>query len=281
MSFGSAFTHGFMHGILDNMFFGGFNRFCFMPMNWGCGCGFGGGFWQYPNMSLFSTPPIYTTPMPKLDATSAWDWVNTQQPQETEFDKFIRNMPKVKIDEEPGKEPEVEVEHDEKPKAKHWSEMTDDELKATYGNYTRKLTDKNNNITAEKLDKYLKGKGVLEGKGKVFMEAQQKYGIGAAVLVGICMNESAKGTSNLAKTKNNVGGVRSGSEWKQYSSVDECIMDMARFLNSGYVKNSKPLTTLYQVNGQYCPVAEVDSNSGWAKNVEFYAKEVDKACATA
>jgi uncharacterized FlgJ-related protein len=68
------------------------------------------------------------------------------------------------------------------------------------------------------------------------------------------MNESAKGTSDLAQNKNNVGGVRiSGSkEFRKFESVDKCIDYMASFLKSGYVDNSgRPLKQLYQINAKY------------------------------
>ena len=170
-------------------------------------------------------------------------------------------------------------------KGKHWSEMTDSQLQQVYGNYTRDIT-KPYSGTAEDLNRYLIGKGVLEGKGQVFMEAQERYEISAAVLVGIAMNESAKGTSNLARNKNNIGGVRiSGStEFRTFESVDDCIMEMARFLKAGYVDNSgRPLTQLYQINAKYCPTSDPTDTSGhngfWARAVDKYANEVDAALA--
>ena len=113
--------------------------------------------------------------------------------------------------------------------------------------------------------------GVLANKGSVFLEAQKQYGINAAFLASICINESGNGTSNLAKTKNNVGGVRiSGStEFRAYTSVDECIMDMARFLKSSYI--DKGLTTIGQIGAKYCPAGDptdkTGMNSRWAANV--------------
>ena len=166
-------------------------------------------------------------------------------------------------------------------KTKHWTKMTDEEMKKVYGNYTRDITTPYNG-SVEKLNKYLKGKGKLEGAGQAFMDAQRKYGISAVALIGIVMNESAKGKSELAMKRNNVGGVRipNSKEFKTYSSVRDCIMDMARFLKAGYVDNkSRPLTKLYQVNAKYCPAADTTDKNGlnsyWAKNVEKYAKEVE------
>lgn len=170
-------------------------------------------------------------------------------------------------------------------KGKHWTEMTDEEMKLVYGNYTRDIT-KLYRGTAADLNKYLKGKGVLEGQGRAFIDAQNKYGISAAVLIGIAINESASGTSKNARQKNNVGGVRipNSTTFKTYNSVAECISDMARFLKSGYVNNSgRPLTKLYQINAKYCPTADPTDddnlNALWARNVNKYAAEVESILA--
>ena len=168
-------------------------------------------------------------------------------------------------------------------KGKHWTEMTDSEMRQVYGDYTRDIT-KPYNGTAEDLNKYLKGKGVLEGQGQAFIDAQKKYGISASVLVGIAMNESGGGKSKNAREKNNVGGVRipGSTTFKTYSSVAECISDMARFLKSGYVNNNgRPLTKLYQINAKYCPSSDPTDrdnvNSFWARNVDRYTSEVETA----
>ena len=164
--------------------------------------------------------------------------------------------------------------------------MTDKELQQVYGNYTRDIT-KPYGGTAEDLNKYLKGKGKLEGMGGAFIRAQEKYGISATVLVGIAMNESAQGTSKLARKKNNVGGVRKSgtTEFRKFNSVEDCIMEMARFLKAGYVNNSgRSLTKLYQVNAKYCPASDPTDSSGingyWARNVEKYAREVEQKLGT-
>lgn len=168
-------------------------------------------------------------------------------------------------------------------KGKHWTEMTDEEMRLVYGDYTRDIT-KPYQGTAADLNKYLKGKGVLEGQGQAFIDAQKRYGISASALVGIAMNESAGGTSKNARQKNNVGGVRvaGSTTFKSYSSVAECISDMARFLKSGYVDNSsRSLTKLYQINAKYCPTADPTDhdnlNALWARNVNKYASEVESA----
>lgn len=170
-------------------------------------------------------------------------------------------------------------------RAKHWSQMTDAEITEVYGNYTRDIRTPYTGTSA-KLNKYLKGKGKLENMGQAFMDAQRQYGISAAVLIGIAMNESTGGKSDNAMKRNNIGGVRipGSTQFKTYSSVRDCIMDMARFLKAGYVNNKgRPLTKLNQVNAKYCPASDKTDgkglNSYWARNVEMYAKEVESVMA--
>ena len=163
----------------------------------------------------------------------------------------------------------------------HWSKMSDSELIEIYGNYAMDVTQKYKG-DAQALNKYLVGKGVLEGKGQAFLDAQKKYGISAAVLVGICSHETGYGKSNLAIRKNNVGGIRkSGSkEFRTFNSVDECIDFMARLLKNNYVDNEgRSLCKLYQINAKYCPITDpTDKNCGnsiWAKSVTNIVKQIE------
>src|SRR5699024_6656123 len=53
-------------------------------------------------------------------------------------------------------------------------------------------------ISVQDLNKELKGKGILEGKGKAFIEASQKYNINEIYLVSHALLETGNGTSKLA-----------------------------------------------------------------------------------
>ena len=297
-TFGQGFNFGFMTGMFNNTF--GFNAFASFHM-----CNF----FSNP-LPTFFTPSYdfsnfyqYQTPMPMMNS-SLFSYASTNflTPQMSfcqnnlytlpDFssswslggDRFIKNGGSKKGD------GNSELEG---LKGKHWSELTDSQLLQIYGNYTRditKLSDistpEKESAVVEKLNDYLADKGVLAGKGQAFVDAQKQHGISAAVLVGIVMNESGKGTSDLAKNKNNVGGVRivGSTEFRTFDSVEACIAEMARFLKAGYVDNSgRPLTKLYQVNAKYCPTSDPTDDSGtnglWAKNVDMYAGQVDKALA--
>lgn len=163
-----------------------------------------------------------------------------------------------------------------------WTKKTDQELQNIYGSYSKDIT-KLYEGNADNLNKYLKDKGVLKGMGQIFIDAQNTYGISASVLVGICMNETNMGTSNLAKYKKNVGGLRiPGSiEFQKFDKIEDSILEMARVLKVGYVNNTiRPLTKLYEINARYCPVTDTTDtkniNQYWAKNVNTYIEEVEK-----
>ena len=131
--------------------------------------------------------------------------------------------------------------------------------------------------SADDINRHLKG--VLKGQGEKFLEMQEKYGINAAFLAGIVMNESANGTSDLAVKKNNVGGVRyPGSyKFKEYDDVGDCIEHMAKFLSNSYIKKGK--TTIGTIAAKYCPVSdETDKdnlNQYWPRNVGSKMAKID------
>lgn len=317
MSFWSNFTHGFAHGAFDSMFGGFWGMPCGnwgmccnqIPMFFTPSL-FMGGFNRYvqPMVNVSQLPIVMNLPgAPQWpDAPmSGFDFFKTETPtfkDDVGFDTFdFSNTQKASLSWDTyfqtptfaSGNKKSEVKKDVKSaedtkgskntkgktgaKVKHWSKMSDEELKSVYGNYSRDITQPYKGSAAD-INKYLEGNGVLEGQGQAFIDAQNKYGISAAVLVGIAMFETGGGKSNIARSKNNVGGVRiSGSkEFRKFDSVADCVMEMARFLKVGYAENSgRPLTKLYQVNGKYCPASETSGNSRWAKNIDHYASELE------
>ena len=160
---------------------------------------------------------------------------------------------------------------------------SDEQMREIYGNYSRDITTPYSG-NAEDLNRYLKGKGVLSGQGQAFIDAQNKYGISAAVLAGIAISESG-GTSSLARKRFNVTSISSSRGWRRFNNVSECIDYTASMLANRYVKNSGlsgvSLKTLYQINAKYCPVSDTRNNSSnnrfWAQNVENKVREIEKA----
>lgn len=131
--------------------------------------------------------------------------------------------------------------------------------------------------TAEQLNLHLKG--VLKGTGSTLLRLQEKYGISAAFLAAIAINESANGSSYSARKRNNVGGVRKAgsTKFKVYKSVDDCLEDMAKFLKKNYIDQGR--TTVGRVGAKYCPTSDHTDTQGinqfWPRNVGTYMAQID------
>lgn len=94
------------------------------------------------------------------------------------------------------------------------------------------------NYDGSDIDQYLSFLGYnaqnskMYGYGAYFVDAQEKYGTNAAMMFAIGANESAFGTSALAKNKNNLFGLNAidGSAYgsgSTYSSIEGCIYDFS------------------------------------------------------
>ena len=88
-------------------------------------------------------------------------------------------------------------------------------------------------------EQYTPSDSLLRNTGNYFIKAQNEYGTNAALLVGIAMNESDRGTSNLAKTKFNVFGTNAKDGYVEgadkFSSIEECIMRVSNYsFSNGY-----------------------------------------------
>ena len=59
--------------------------------------------------------------------------------------------------------------------------------------------DQPQNISIDKINQFLKGKGVLENQGAAFNKAAQMYGINEVYLISHALLETGNGTSQLAK----------------------------------------------------------------------------------
>ena len=82
-------------------------------------------------------------------------------------------------------------------------------------------------------EQYTPTDSLLRNTGNYFIKAQNEYG------VGIAMNESDRGTSNLAKTKFNVFGTNAKDGYVEnadkFSSIEECIMRVSNYsFSNGY-----------------------------------------------
>lgn len=109
-------------------------------------------------------------------------------------------------------------------------------------------------------------KNPLYGKGEVFIEKGEKYGVNPAVLASIAMFESGRGTSYAARVKKNVGGIMGRKSLRTFASVDDCIDVMAKTLQTRKNENIKDVYQL-GLSGKYC---DKSVGSEWAKNVMVF-----------
>lgn len=88
------------------------------------------------------------------------------------------------------------------------------------------------NYTKENIDAYNKERlnktSLLQNTGEFFIDTQDKYGVNAILMWAIGMNESAQGTSNIAKATNNLFGLNAvdktpGQSASYFPSIEDCI----------------------------------------------------------
>lgn len=103
--------------------------------------------------------------------------------------------------------------------------------------------------TAEDLDRYFdEGSppfldSPLKGYGEAFIEAQEEYGINALYLAAKAIHESAWGTSEIAKKRNNLFGIRATDSNPlqnalDFDTLEDNIHYAAKFIREGYAHHS-------------------------------------------
>lgn len=117
---------------------------------------------------------------------------------------------------------------------------------------------------------------VLIGKGKVFLEMGEKYGVNPVSIMAIAMQESARGTSAAARTKNNIGGLIGRKGQIKFDSVDSCIESMAKLLQK-HIKNGRTTISALGKSGKYCAKSH---SREWVKNCNFYIQKIESQKAT-
>lgn len=95
------------------------------------------------------------------------------------------------------------------------------------------------------LREYLKRFPDLLGISSTLLEVQEEYGVNAILLLAIIRLESGNGKSNLAVSKNNLGGIVSSASSGQaitvhrsFDSKEECVKYMGRLLSQHYLRES-------------------------------------------
>ncbi|GFP74264.1 Ig-like domain-containing protein [Clostridium fungisolvens] len=169
-------------------------------------------------------------------------------------------------------------------------------------------------ISADDLNNILKGKGILEGKGSVFIEAGKANNINPIYLVSHALLETGNGSSKLAngiyvnqlhseagnvnsdltnvegKTVYNMFGIGAydsnanlwGSEraYKEgWFSVDSAIMGGAKFIGTSYINSSYKQDTIYKMrwNTNYVP-HQYATDIAWANSQCYNIKKLVDQC---
>jgi len=133
-------------------------------------------------------------------------------------------------------------------------------------NKNTKVKDQLFHGTAQDLNKCLKGTP-LDGLGQAFLDAQEKYGVNALLLMSITKVESSYGEKpakdKAGVHKYNVSGLKKrGGGYQNNESYAQCIDSCASSLKRLYF-NAKPVrATILQINKQYCP-----GNLKWSVDV--------------
>ncbi|RID88210.1 hypothetical protein D1953_04430 [Peribacillus asahii] len=125
-------------------------------------------------------------------------------------------------------------------------------------------------VTANQIDDYIeknyKSHGqvsVLTGKGSVFIEAGNKYGVNALYLAAHAIHESAFGTSQISLGKNNLFGFGSYDASPyiasyRFPSIDENIMYIAQQMKATYLNE---VSGGFRYKGAYLGFSTKDLNN--------------------
>lgn len=155
-----------------------------------------------------------------------------------------------------------------------------------YYNYYQYLPGRSkSSYDANDINEYFKAKtpsdSVLRNTGKYFIKAQNKYGVNASVMVGVAMNESAKGTSTLAKQKNNIFGINAKdsnpNNANYFKSIENCIDEFAKeWMSNEYLNPNS-----WKYNGSNLGNKETGCNVRyasdpyWSEKASSYMNEMD------
>ena len=103
---------------------------------------------------------------------------------------------------------------------------------------TAYTTDQLNNVLNSKIAGRTSAMTNMAG---TFWNYQNQYGVNALIAIGVAANESAWGTSNIARNKNNLFGLNAvdtspGQSANTYSSVDSCVKTfMETYMSKRYL----------------------------------------------
>lgn len=111
-----------------------------------------------------------------------------------------------------------------------------------YLSFRTKTTYNSDNINQYLEKRKLSNSSKMLLTGNYFIDAQNNYGVNAILMMAIGMNESGRGESNLAQTKNNLFGLNAvdatpNESANYFKSVEDCINEYAySWLSYGFLQ---------------------------------------------
>lgn len=157
----------------------------------------------------------------------------------------------------------------------------------TYYNYYQFLPLRTKtNITADQMNAFINANnnsGIIAGKAQSFISAQEKHGCNAATILAMAIHESAWGTSNIARGKNNLFGWgaydSATSNATTYSSVEACVSaQMGDNLANYMDPNCSRYFSMSLGNKGGGFITKYASDPYWAEKIASYYYRLDKSC---
>ncbi|MCM1294655.1 MAG: glucosaminidase domain-containing protein [Muribaculaceae bacterium] len=109
----------------------------------------------------------------------------------------------------------------------------------------------------------------LQDKGDAFLSAAQQTQINPFVSAAISLYESGRGTSPLARSKNNIAGLGGPGRWMSFTTVEDSIQRQAITLQNKVKKGQKTLESV-ACAGSYCAT----NTNTWLNHVSSVVKEL-------
>ena len=109
----------------------------------------------------------------------------------------------------------------------------------------------------------------LQNMGSVFLDQAKEKQINPFISTAIALYESDRGTSNIARTRNNIAGLGGPGKWLTFATVPDSIAKQAATLQNKIANGKTDLRTL-ACSGSYCST----NTTPWFKNVSSIAKEL-------
>lgn len=129
-------------------------------------------------------------------------------------------------------------------------------------------------ISVENLEEHFKGKGALQGKASLFIEAAKNNGVDPVLLVSISLHETNNGNSPYLTENNNPGRLRKNLEIINFPTLDEGIHYMAEVLSTKFMQQGK--WTPESIGPIYHPpnISGYNQKKEWISEVKKHMKNL-------